>query len=102
LKVDTPPEAEAFCAEAKKVKEQFDEMPEDGDQDAFLREVAAAFDELTKEAPPEIAEDMNTVNEVFQSAKTFEDMTKAFEDDKLEGVTDHIDEYMLANCGFKL
>jgi hypothetical protein len=102
LDVDTPPEAEAFCEEAKKVKAQFDDQPSDGDEEQFIRDAAAAFAALTKEAPPEIADDMNAVNEVFQAAKTFEDMTKAFEDDKMKGVTDRIDEYTLANCGFKL
>jgi hypothetical protein len=101
--VDTPPEAEAFCAKAKEIDELFEDEPEtEADRDAFVKEAADAFAELTPLAPDEIADDMNKINDAFQSASSFDDLMKAFEGGDLDEATDHIDEYMDANCGFNL
>jgi len=103
IDVDTPPEAEAFCAEAADLKETFDrDEPETDDaKEEFFEEAVDGFNALTELAPDDIADDMNTVNDVFQSATSFEDLAESFGDD-LEEVTDRIDAYMLKNCGFEL
>jgi len=104
IDVDTPPEAEEYCAEAAELKEAFDQdQPEtDEAKEAFFEAAVDGFDELTEVAPDDIADDMNTVNDVFQSATSFEDLAESFDDDELQEATDRIDEYTLENCGFKL